>query len=205
MTAARAAVTATLALGLALGLTSCAPQDLPESSPQGTGSSDGAPLENKVNTLQLPDSSFIYDATISSLEKADTFVDGQTVQVIGEVVGDRILSEKNSEYCWITLEAVDTTYAEIGVYMTLAASDLIDTYGRYGKRGTTLQVRGVFNLACKDHEGVSDLHASHVAVVRKGMDNKPPFNMSQVVPGLLLSLVGAGLVYAFRRLREQQM
>lgn len=186
-------------------VTGCAAEDLPASSPQGSTAADDAQQENRLNPSQLPDSSFIYDATISSLEKADSYLDGQTVQVVGEAVGDRVISESTPNYCWITLEAVDGTYAEVAVYMTGRASDDIDTYGAYSRTGTTLQVRGTFNLACKDHEGVSDLHASDVTVVSKGHANATPFNMAQVVPGLILVAVGAGLLFAFRRLREHEL
>ena len=33
--------------------------------------------------------------------------------------------------------------------------------------GTTLQVRGTFNLACPDHDGASDLHAQVVTVIQQ--------------------------------------
>lgn len=187
------------------GLAGCAPEDLPESSPQGGTSTDDAQLENRLNPSQLPDSSFIYDATISSLEKADSYLDGQTVQVVGEAVGDRVFSETVPSYCWITLEAVDGTYAEVAVYMTERASEAIDTYGAYSRMGTTLQVRGTFNLACKDHEGLSDLHATNVTVVSKGHPNNTPFNMGQVIPGAVLVLIGLGLLFGFHRLREREL
>ncbi len=194
------AVLCTLAL---FAVTGCSPDDLPESSPQG-GTTESTPVDNRLNPSQLPDSSFIYDATISSLEKADSYMDGQTVQVVGEAVGDRVISESTPSYCWITLEAVDGTYSEVAVYMTMRAAETIDTYGAYSRTGTTLQVRGTFNLACADHEGVSDLHATNVTVVAKGHANNTPFNMAQVIPGIVLVLVGFALIFSFRHLRERQ-
>ncbi len=197
---------AALLTAACLGFTGCSPEDLPEDSPQGGGAQgQETPVENRLNPSQLPDSSFIYDATIKSLESADSYMDGQTVQVVGEVVGDRVISEKDPAYSWITLEAVDGTYAEVSVYLSARTSDAIDTYGAYGRHGTTLQVRGTFNLACADHEGLSDLHATSVEVVAKGYEITPPFNMSQVVPGILLVLVGLGLMLAFRRLQEREL
>lgn len=194
------------AMVLCAALVGCSPEDLPEDSPQGTGGQgQETPIENRLNPSQLPDSSFIYDATIASLQSADSYMDGQTVQVVGEVVGDRVIAEKDPAYAWITLEAVDGTYAEVPVYLTTRTSDTIDTYGAYGRHGTTLQVRGTFNLACADHEGVSDLHATSVEITAKGYEVTPPFNMSQVVPGIILVLIGAGLMLAFRRLQEREL
>ncbi len=202
---ALAVIFATALFGaFSLGLSGCAPEDMPESSPQGTGSTEPT-TENRINPSQLPDSSFIYDATISSLEKADPYMDGQTVQVVGEAVGDRVFAELDPSYSWITLQAVDGTYAEVTCYMTTRATDAIDTYGAYGRHGTTLQVRGTFNLACKDHAGLSDLHATSVEVVSAGYENRTPFNMAQVVPGLLLVALGGLLLLGYRHLRERQL
>ena len=189
---------------LCLGLSGCAPEDMPESSPQGSGSAEPN-TENRINPSQLPDSSFIYDATISSLEKADPYMNVQTVQEVGEAVVDRVFAEFDPSHSWITLEAVDGTYAEVACYMTTRATDAIDTYGAYGRHGTTLQVRGTFNLACKDHAGLSDLHATSMEVVSAGYENRTPFNMSQVVPGLLLVVLGGLLLLGYRHLRERQL
>ena len=39
--------------------------------------------------------------------------------------------------------------------MTSETAARIDTFGAYGKTGTTLQVRGTFHLVCPEHEGLS--------------------------------------------------
>ena len=163
-----------------------------------------APIENQVNVSQLPDSSFIYDITIKELAAADSYMDGQTVQVTGEVVGDRILAELDDANCWIMLQSTDKNDSEIAVYMPLTASESIDTYGAYGKRGTTLQVRGIFNLACADHQGASDLHADSVAVVTKGSVEELDFNFMRLVPGLVLLLIGSLMLIVYDIMRERQ-
>lgn len=161
--------------------------------------------DNQVNVSQLPDSSFIYDITIKELASADSYMDGQTVQVTGEVVGDRILSEPGSSDCWIMLQSDDAgDDSEVAVFMPVTASESIDTYGAYGKRGTTLQVRGTFNLACPEHQGASDLHSESVAVVSRGSVEKLDFNFMRLVPGLVLLLVGSVLLITFDIIRERQ-
>lgn len=159
---------------------------------------------NLVDTQLLPDSSFIYDTLISDLEKADSYMDGQTVQVTGEAVGDCINDGINSGHCWIMLQAKDGSYAEITIYMTETFASMIDTYGAYGKKGTTLQVRGTFNLACDQHEGLSDLHADHVAIVENGSTTEDAFSASAFAPGLILGLIGLALFIVFNRMRESQ-
>ena len=160
--------------------------------------------DNLVNPQQLPDSSFIYDTSISDLESADAYLDKQTVQVTGEVVGDRIRAELDGDHCWILLQAVDGSNSSVSVYMSGTSADLIDTYGAYGKSGTVLQVRGTFNLACRDHEGLSDLHADHVSVVSKGFESPDEFEPAAMVPGVVMVVAGIVLVFVFYRMRESR-
>lgn len=159
--------------------------------------------DNLVNPQQLPDSSFIYDTLIADLATADSYLDGQTVQVTGEAVGDSIRAGFDGENRWITLQAVDGSYAQVTVYMTAEAAERVDTFGAYGKTGTTLQVRGTFNLACAEHDGLTDLHANHVSVVEKGLVSEEPFEASAFVPGAVLVLMGGVLLLVFYRMRER--
>lgn len=166
-------------------------------------SAEGVSKNNSINTAQLPDSSFIYDISIEEITNADSYLDGQTVQVVGEVVGDRISAEESNR-CWITLQSEDGTDSEVSIYMPKTLSEKIDTYGAYGKRGTQLQVRGTFHLACRDHYGASDIHADTVAVVMKGQVEEMPFEPRRLVPGILLIMAGCGLMLLHNVLRERQ-
>lgn len=194
--AARAAVLAALALLLAAA---CA---LPAWAAEGDEAS--GPGANAVNPQQMPDSSFIYDTSIADLYSADSYLNNQTVQVVGEVVGDRINAEFDSANCWIALQAVDGSNSDIPVFMTKEASRAIDRYGAYGVRGTTLQVRGTFHLTCPEHDGLTDLHADHVSVVKKGEDLHEPLDAAKFIPGGVMVAVGAVLILVFYRLRESR-
>ncbi|WP_165062901.1 hydrolase [Adlercreutzia sp. ZJ154] len=159
---------------------------------------------NLMNPTQLPDSSFIYDASIADLENADSYMEGQTVQVTGEVVGDCIADDLQPDYCWITLQANDGSYSEVNVFMPRSLARVIDTYGVYGKRGTTLQVRGTFTMACTQHTGLTGIHADHVALVGRGAISESQFNPSHFVPGLALIVIGAALTVIYRYLSERR-
>lgn len=159
---------------------------------------------NKVNPMQLPDSSFIYDVSIEELAEADSYMNGQTVQVTGEVVGDRILAEGDPKYCWITLQSTANSDDEIAIYMPVSSSKVIDTYGAYGKHGTTLQVRGVYNLTCTDHQGASEIHSQHVTLVSRGAVENSEFSIRQLLPGILLLIAGCLIMLMFNYLRERQ-
>lgn len=159
--------------------------------------------DNAVNTQQLPDSSFIYDTSIKTLSTADSYYDNQTVQVVGEVVGDSIKAGLSGRHRWITL-ASDEDYSTIAVYMSNESAAKIDTFGAYGSTGTTLQVRGTFHLVCADHEGVTDLHAEVVTVIEPGEQHTDAFDPEAFIPGIIAVIVGLALLGVFYWMRERQ-
>ena len=161
--------------------------------------------ENLVNPQQRPDSSFIYDTSIAALCNADAYYDNQTVQVVGEAVGDNIREGLDGRHRWITLAASEKdSTATVSVYMTTEAAAKIDTYGKYGTTGTKLQVRGIFHLVCPEHEGLTDLHADIVTVVEKGKHHEDVFNVNAFVPGAVAVAAGLVLMGVFYYLRERQ-
>jgi len=172
--------------------------------PSGAQASAEEGPSNLVDPQQRPDSSFIYDTLISDLAEADSYYNGQTVQVTGEAVGDNLAVLFDEGHRWITLQASDASFAQVTVYMTADAASAIDTFGAYGKTGSTVQVRGVFNLACNEHEGLSDIHAEYVNVVKRGSVHPDEFVPAHFASGLLLALVAGILVFVYYRLRERR-
>lgn len=162
----------------------------------------GVNENNLMNPQQKPDSSFIYDTSIKALQEADPYLNDQTVQVTGEVVGDRIKAEFDPGFCWIVLQSNDGQYTEVPVFLDQALTEPIDTYGAYGRKGTTLQVRGTFHLACPDHEGLTDLHADTVNVVSKGYVGERKLDPTAFVPGIALTVAGLIMLLVFRHMRE---
>ncbi len=163
---------------------------------------EGTNPDNLINPQQKPDSSFIYDTSISALQDADSYLNNQTVQVTGEVVGDRIKAEFDPGFCWIVLQANDDSYAEVPVFIATDATAPIDTYGSYGRKGTTLQVRGTFHLSCSDHEGLTDLHADTVTAVEKGSITEQTLDPKAFIPGGILTVLGLVMLLVFRHMRE---
>ena len=184
---------AALAFALALPAFAC---------PQAAFADEPAEGDNAVNVAQLPDSSFIYDTSITDLSTADTYYDKQTVQVTGEVVGDRITAG-DGRHCWLQL-ASHSDSSTVSVYLTNESADKVDTYGTYGRKGTTLQVRGTFNLACPDHDGASDLHAQVVTVTEKGKATPDEFDINAFIPGMVTVMIGLAMMVVFYLLRERQ-
>ena len=145
--------------------------------------------DNLVNPQQLPDSSFIYDTSIAALGNADAYYDNQTVQVVGEAIGDSIREGLDNRHRWITLAAneKDST-ATVSVLMTAEQAAKIDTY----------------DLVCTEHEGLTDLHADIVTVVEKGKHHEDEFDVNAFVPGAIATALGLALMGVFYYLRERQ-
>lgn len=159
---------------------------------------------NSVSTSQLPDGSFIYEAEIADLTSDETYYDNQSVQVTGEVVGDRIREESGSDYCWITLSALHgEASASVQVLVTNAQADAIDSYGRYGVTGSKVRVMGTFHANCSSHEGLEDIHASSLTVVDQGSSSKEELDPSGLLASGLLVVLGMLMFFGYRRYRAR--
>ena len=186
-----------LAIALILPLSGCA-LDVPTD----TGGIASAPTEtpeNKVNPSQDADSSFLYDTSISELQSSSAnILDGQTLQIEGEVIGDMRHVDFDDSHYWITLQSKEKDkYNTITVYCSSVTTSMIDTYGAYGRRGTTLQIRGVFHIACPDHDGLPDFHAESTSVKAKGNTVNPPFSPDGLTIGIMMLLVGGVMIATY--------
>ena len=157
---------------------------------------------NLVDPTQRADNSFIYDTSIGAITGQSSLYDNRTVQVEGEVIGDRIAAGDGNY--WIELSSQDEDdSATISVLMSEDQTAQIDRYGRYGITGTTLQVRGTYHQACNEHEGLSDIHATNSAVVALGVDHPDEFNINAFLPGAVTVVIGIVLLLVFRFARER--
>ncbi|WP_303250168.1 hypothetical protein [uncultured Slackia sp.] len=158
---------------------------------------------NEVNDGQVSDTSFLYDAAIADLAGADSYYNGQTVQVRGEAVGEAIrMADGSSDLVWVTLADVASN-SSVSVVMRREDAAGIDTYGAYGKTGSWLRVQGVFNLACSEHEGESDIHATSVVVEDQGFEHPDEFDIHAFFPAFVALTAGAFLMLMFWYVRER--
>ena len=159
---------------------------------------------NVVDPTQRADNSFIYDTTIESLFEQASLYDNRTVQIVGEVVGDRIETNNGTGNCWVMLTSMDEDNSNsISVLLSAEQANQIDHYGRYGVTGTTLQVRGIYHQACGEHDGLPDLHAANSSVLAKGIEHPDLLEPVNFLPGIALILLGLGLVGAYMFARER--
>lgn len=198
--AAGAALLATLLAAVAFAL-ACA---LPTFAFADEGE-DQESSANKVYVNQLSDSSFLYETSIADLAQADSYYEGQTVLVTGEVVGDCVNDELNDSNCWITLQDDEENPSVVSVFMSKDQASVIDTYGAYGTVGTQLQVRGVFHLECQEHQGQSDIHAEEVSALAEGHADKPTPDMNLLAGAAIACAIGLALMVAYYFRREKML
>ena len=159
--------------------------------------------DNTVNTHQLPDSSFLYDTSLDDLAGADSYYEDQTVQIVGEVIGDLIKEGFDDSHVWVTLASTSGSGKTVMVYMTTGQASIIDTLGGYGRKGTILQVRGKFHLACGEHQGLSDIHVDNVNVVESGSRTPDVFDWHDFIPGIIGLVLAGALILVFHMLRQR--
>ena len=158
---------------------------------------------NRVDPTQRADNSFIYDTTIDSLFNQASLYDERTVQIVGEVIGDRIIADRYGNV-WITLTATETEdKSTISVLMSEDQASQIDRYGKYGVTGTILQVRGTYHQACSEHDSLPDIHATESSVMSRGLEKPDEFVASEFAPGIVAIILGFGLMGAFLFARER--
>jgi len=138
------------------------------------------------------------DTTILRLSNAGSLLDGQKVIFVGEAVGDKISAD--SGHTWLTLEDEG---ASISVYVTDEEAERVTHLGRYSERGTRLEITGVFEVDCPQHDGLTDVHATRVVVLDEGETLRSDFDYTELKIGGGLVVFGGCLLLLHWRLRER--
>ncbi len=95
------------------------------------------------------------------IERAKEF-DGKEVLYEGEAIGE-IMARRGG--AWVNLNDGENA---VGIWADNNILSLVSYAGNYEARGDWLQVRGIFNRACRLHGGDFDIHALNVIKLREG-------------------------------------
>lgn len=107
---------------------------------------------------------------------ANRALNGSEVSFTGEAVGDIVNADEGHK--WVNIRG--SSNSAISVYMPDDLAKLIQNVGDYHMTGTTLKITGTYHIACPEHEGELDVHASTAEVT----DNGGPVT-HMVAPGRL--------------------
>ena len=143
--------------------------------------------------------------TISRLASADERLDDTLVSFSGEAVGEPV-NASLSGHKWVLLQSNAGSTSSIEVLMTDEQVALIENFGSYQTRGSTLRVTGIYRIADPSQTGTLDVTAYSVRVVDAGGAVANPADMRRLWLGVGLSALGVGLfglnVYLKRRSRS---
>lgn len=162
-------------------------------------------LDNTVNPSISNDSSFIYDTTISELTSATANMDGETVQIKGEAIGEIRACDFDDKHYWVTLqEEVEGNYSTAMIYVSDITKNLIDSYGKYAQKGTIVQIRGEFHVSCNEHDGLSDIHAVATEKLQSGQKMVAKITPSDYMWGLFFLVTGGILWILYFLLKRKK-
>ncbi|HHW13523.1 MAG TPA: hypothetical protein GXX28_01145 [Firmicutes bacterium] len=134
----------------------------------------------------------------SQLIEEPAWWDGQTITYRGEVIGDIMRRGRSA-----VVNVNDGTYA-LGVWLPARMASEIEFVGRYGVKGDTVLVRGVYHRACPEHGGDPDLHAEWLEVVASGGPQTEPFHRREALTAAFFLALGLALTVWERRRRPPE-
>jgi hypothetical protein len=141
--------------------------------------------------------------TVPELVRFTEAQDGELVSFVGEAIGEALRSKAG--FVWVNVLENGTA---VGVNMRKEMADSIDAFGEWSRTGSIVQVTGIVHLACVEHEGDFDVHASELRVIspaEQRVHSVKPWQaplaiVSLVVGGLLLVRVRYARLRAARAL-----
>lgn len=154
---------------------------------------------NKYSSTELVEKPKIYNGT--------------SLEFTGEAVGERMVrTGLAGQGAWIHLN--DDPYMEGGVsggaplsgynsgmsvwVEDVTLTDAIETYGTYKHNGDIVKIAGIYNDACAEHAGDTDIHATTLVVLSKGKPIVDPVNTWKV-PVVVILLGLAALMFSLNR------
>jgi hypothetical protein len=149
--------------------------------------------------LNLPTLAFAdSNTTVTGLTNAGQQIDGQDVSFEGEVVGDILNAEPG--FKWLLVRDGNDS---LSVLIAADDAEKITHLGRYNETGTRIEVRGIFEIDCAEHDGQTDVHATKITVLDEGSLRESDFSARELEVGALLIVIGACLYVLHWRLRER--
>lgn len=133
-------------------------------------------LLDKLGNSLTDEEGVVIATRVGVLVSINRALNDNQVSFEGEAVGD--LVNAGDGHRWANV--MGTSNAVISVFLTDEQASLIHDVGDYHSTGTTLKITGTYHIACPEHQGELDVHASKAEVVNAGAHTPHP-----VVPGRL--------------------
>lgn len=132
------------------------------------------------------------DIKINDIIENSKSLDGSIVKFEGEAIGEGM---NRGEYTWININ--DGSNA-IGLWIKKEEASKILTYGDYHHKGDILEVEGIVNGSCDEHDGDIDVHVKSILIKEKGYKIDKYIDRSKLYISIILigiTIVFSGLSY----------
>lgn len=141
--------------------------------------------------------------SVARLSAADPVLDDSLVVFRGEAVGEAVASSSPG-YRWVLVQSESGGMTcSIQVLMSVDQASQITSFGAYKRKGTTVEVTGVYRIADPNQAGTLDVTAYGVRVVDEGGPVEEDVSMTRVRAGLALAAAGLALSAANILLRRR--
>lgn len=134
----------------------------------------------------------------TALSQADPDLDGRTVRFTGEAIGETLRADSRTRWVNVLEDGV-----AIGVVAPNAMLEPIDGFGDWSRRGTIVEVTGVFNVACPQHGGDLDVHAQEIRILEPSKPIERPVQPAKAAVAALAFALAGGLFVLMRYLKRR--
>lgn len=137
--------------------------------------------------------------TVSKILQNQNEWDGKEITFIGEVIGQALYIK---DHAWINV--MDCEFNAMGCWVPKSETAKILFFGKYGKKGDIIEIKGLFNKTCVEHGGDTDIHCDLIHVLEKGkLLSNDQISIGYILFSILL-LFAIGFLYKFPFLRKKR-
>ena len=146
------------------------------------------------------DENVVVETRISVLAGANQALDGAEVRFQGEAVGEAVRAGEGLQ--WVSVNV--PSGQALSVLLTDEQAAEIAVFGDYRHTGSTLQVTGIYHVACDEHQGELDVHASQVDIIEEGQAEEHVVSAKRLDLAIALVTAGTVLVVAYALLSRRK-
>ncbi|MBI4743893.1 MAG: DNA-binding protein [Actinobacteria bacterium] len=136
---------------------------------------------------------------VNQLVEKSKFYDGKEVVFKGEVVGDIMV---RGDYAWINV--FDGANA-MGIWIKTSEARKIERTGDYKNKGDIVETRGIFNRACKEHGGDTDIHGESLIIKKRGRQLAHPVSFLKIFTAIGLAVLSEAAFLFDRHIQRKRL
>lgn len=118
-------------------------------------------------------------------------IDNSKITIKGEAIGEAM---NRGKYSWVNISDGSTA---MGIWIESKQAQSIKNFGKYGYKGDTVEINGIFNRACVEHGGDMDVHAISVKIIEIGGIVVIPISNNKKIVGVILIFITLALIFSY--------